>query len=181
MLPAKRCGWPRVGGLDFSAQNWRALHIGHCFLHLCHPYIMAGELWILWQEKILSSRGMGVPVEVDSNSPHHVASLIYLGQLKRGPYLPGQLPVVIHFWNLCQLLPPVRQYWVPVPTRLLISHIPLLGVLRRNHFCFLPLHCWLAPGECSGQHLVPTLVAAPGQIPEKCSSAPSSSQVPGTH
>ena len=23
MLPAKRCGWPRVGGLDFFAQDWR--------------------------------------------------------------------------------------------------------------------------------------------------------------
>ena len=24
MLPAKRCGWPSVGGLDFSTQYWRA-------------------------------------------------------------------------------------------------------------------------------------------------------------
>ena len=54
-----------------------------------------------------SSRSMGVLVEPGGNSLCHVAHLSTRGA-QRGPYLSGQFPVVVHFWNLCQLLPPVR-------------------------------------------------------------------------
>ena len=43
--------------------------------------------------------------------PHVMQLAHLLGELKRGPYLLGQLLVVIYFWNLCQLLPPVRPHW----------------------------------------------------------------------
>ena len=38
------------------------------------------------------------------------------GELKRDPYHLGQLPVVIYFWNLHQLLPPFRHIeCLPLP------------------------------------------------------------------
>ena len=137
--------WGRQVGLLHP--ELECLHIGHCFLQLCLPDILAGELCIWQMGGNPSGRDMGVLGEPGGNSPHHAACLSTGGAQKR-PVSSGPAPSSHPLLESLPTPATSQTYEVPVPARLPIFHIPLLGVLGRNHFCYLPLHSWLAPGEC---------------------------------
>ena len=81
------------------------------------------------------------------------------GELKRGLYLPGQLPVVIHFWNLHQLLPPVR----------CIKHLSLPG------YPPFVLLCW---GSGEELLLLSSLALLAGSWRKQSTSGPNSGSSP---
>ena len=110
-------------------------------------------------------RDMGELGKPSSNFSHHAAYWPNWGAQKRpissGPAPSGHL--------LLESLPTpatIQAYWAHSPD--LMTHIlySSAGVLGRNCFHFLLSCYWPAPGG-SSQHPVPTLVAAPGQTPEK--------------
>ena len=115
--------------------------------------------------------------EPGSNFPCH-AACSSARELERGPYHLGQLLVVVYFWNLCQLLPPVR----------CIEHLPP----GYPPFIFL---CWGFWGgitsaifPCTAGWLLQKALDIWSQLwwwprsnSRKGGSAPSSSQASGLH
>ena len=101
------------------------LCIGHCFLQLFLSDVPAGEQGIWQQEEILLVETVGhwgSQVVV-----FYIMQLAVLpGELERGLYHPGQLPVVIYFWNLHQLLPQFSN----------IKHLPPPGDPPFIFFCW---------------------------------------------
>ena len=94
-------------------------------------------------------------------------SLVVILHTMQLAYLPGTLALgSCPLWRFLPTLATSQVYHVPVLARSPISHTPPLGVLGRNWFHHLPLHCQLGAGGNS-QHLVLTLVVAPGQNPGK--------------